>query len=110
MRELASVPTIPQLHTRWYSPLDFVSLRRTPEPPTFTPKELKQRRVYDVDEDAQLVGTIFVGSLDMGRRALRPQPSMDWNDPLVCHLRTKLDGLLMSRRIGQVGRNTGHTS
>lgn len=82
MRELASVPTIPQLHTRWYSPLDFVSIRRTPEPPPFIPKDV-ERRVYDVGRDSELVGTIVMGSLDTGRRALRPQPSMDWNDPLV---------------------------
>lgn len=86
MRELASEPSIPQLHTRWYSPMDFVSIRRTPEPPAFEPKVVEiERGVYDVDADSQLVGTIVMGSLDTGRRALRPQPSMDWNDPLVSY-------------------------
>ncbi|PVH70070.1 polyamine transporter [Cadophora sp. DSE1049] len=63
--------------------MDFVSIRRTPEPPAFATKDIKiERRVYDVDADSELVGTIVMGSMDTGRRALRPQPSMDWNDPL----------------------------
>ena len=66
--------------------MDFVSIRRTPEPPVFAPKVIEvERRLHNVDEDSELVGTIIMGSLDTGRRALRPQPSMDWNDPLVSH-------------------------
>ncbi|KAH7314298.1 polyamine transporter [Rhexocercosporidium sp. MPI-PUGE-AT-0058] len=61
--------------------MDFVSMRRTPEPHAFIAKDV-ERRVHDVGADSELVGTIVMGSLDTGRRALRPQPSMDCNDPL----------------------------
>ncbi|KAL2061559.1 hypothetical protein VTL71DRAFT_6936 [Oculimacula yallundae] len=81
VRRLASEPSIPQLQTRWYSPLEFGSLPRTPEPPIHMSKHL-ERKIHDVEVDSQLVGTIVLGSLDTGRRALRPQPSMDLNDPL----------------------------
>lgn len=86
VRELASEPSIPQLHTRWYSPLslDFMSLRRssaqTVPPPARQFLKDEESRV-GIDEE---VGTIVVHPDEVGRRALRPQPSWDPNDPLVC--------------------------
>jgi hypothetical protein len=77
-------PTIPHLQTRWYSPLSGVSIRRTPEPPRFI-KEQPVRRV-DPEADAEKAGTIIIDPSEDGRRTLRPRPSLDPNDPLVCFI------------------------
>ncbi len=41
-----------------------------------------EKRIEHVEE---AVGTTVVGVNETGRQALRPQPSLDPNDPLVCH-------------------------
>ncbi len=84
MRQMAVESfTIPQLQTRWYSPLSGVSIRRTPEPPRFT-KELPEI-VIDPEVDAEQAGTIIISPQEEGRRTLTPQPSLDPNNPLVCY-------------------------
>lgn len=40
-----------------------------------------EEEIFEVDEEE--VGTIVVYPDEVGRRALRPQPSWDPNDPLV---------------------------
>jgi hypothetical protein len=73
---------LPNLQTRWYSPLSGVSIRRTPEPPRFI-KEPLPARIVDPEADAEKAGTIIISPSEEGRRTLRPQPSLDPNDPLV---------------------------
>jgi MFS family permease len=45
--------------------------------------EVEERRMQQFEANAERVGTIVVQAHDIGRRALRPQPSLDPNDPLV---------------------------
>jgi hypothetical protein len=84
VRQRANEISIPHLQTRWYSPLEFASMRRTPESRRVmkTP-EVEERRKQEFEANAERVGTIVVQPHDIGRRALRPQPSLDPNDPLV---------------------------
>ena len=71
-----------------------MSFRKTPTPDlsrvleeseeTKTPHDSNTTLVPDGTEAcAEKVGTLIVTSQDVGRRALRPQPSLDPNDPLV---------------------------
>lgn len=97
VRRLANEQVIPANQTRWYSPLSFISLsmRKTPSPDLPTVLEDKGKTQIPLDSNttlvsndietyAEIVGTTVVSPRDVGRRALRPQPSLDPNDPLVC--------------------------
>jgi hypothetical protein len=49
-------------------------------------KESKENAVEvegDIGKDEEQVGTIIIDENSSGRSALRPQPSLDPNDPLV---------------------------
>jgi hypothetical protein len=58
---------------------------KSPDSPTVV--EHEEGKMYDSEADAEQVGTIILSSNDVGRQALRPQPSNDPNDPLVSQLR-----------------------
>ncbi|TVY75768.1 putative MFS-type transporter [Lachnellula suecica] len=93
VRRLANQQVIAANQTRWYSPLSFmnISMRQTPSPdlPTVPEDEYKtplgsNTTLVSNDTEAytEQVGTIVINSREVGRRALRPQPSLDPNDPL----------------------------
>jgi hypothetical protein len=108
VRQRANETSIPHLQTRWYSPLEFVSMRRTPESRRImkTP-EVEERRRQEFEANVERVGTIVVQAHDIGRRALRPQPSLDPNDPLVGA--PNFGGIiLIAGRTGPIVRNTVH--
>ena len=78
VRQLASQESIsPQRQSQ----LDFLSVDKFPESPIVAEED--EREVDDIDADAEQVGTIIANANDVGRQALRPQPSNDPNDPLV---------------------------
>jgi hypothetical protein len=64
------------------------------------------RRVDEYELRSELVGTIL-GTQNVGRFAMSPQPSLDPNDPLVSILRwIPLAAADIFLRIGQPGRST----
>jgi hypothetical protein len=70
---LANKPSIPHLHTRLYSPLEFASIHRTPESRhIIKTSEFKKRRKQEFEANLEKVSKIVFQAYDIGRRAMRP--------------------------------------
>jgi hypothetical protein len=73
VRQRANETSTTHFQTRWYSPLEFASMRRIPESHrVMKMPEVEERRMQQFEANAERVGTIVVQAHDISRRALRP--------------------------------------